>query len=102
MWPAESDAAGVQATDCDAANGTNPGGGGAILLLNVSVAAPTSFHYGRKKKRAEQILLEECALFPAGYKATVQNLTAGRNNGGEMIPRTRCWHIAASRDKRCC
>lgn len=42
---------------------------------------PLPFHYGRKKKRAEQIVLEECALFPAGYKATVQNLTAGRNNG---------------------
>lgn len=83
VWPAESDAASVQATDCDAANGTNPGGGegGAILFLNVSVAAPTSFHYGRKKKRAEQIVLEECALFPAGYKATVQNPIAGRNNG---------------------
>lgn len=65
VWPAESDAAGVQATDCDAANG--------ILLLHVSVAAPTSFHYGRKKKRAEQILFEECEAFPAGCNAGVQN-----------------------------
>lgn len=55
MWPAGSDAAGVQATDCDAANGTNPGrgeGGGAILLLNVSVAAPTSFSLWQEKEKS--------------------------------------------------